>query len=201
MFCTKCGVNLSDDAAFCYNCGTSVVKNTQETNSEQEYATESNTVNAEFVGTEASGDFIDDDVEALIGEEKRDFYINRFAEMKQKNKKATWNWCAFLFGPAWMIYRKMYVYGGLYWLMSILVFDKLGYLDLLVSILAGVFGNWMYMICVEKLAVDAKALQEPHKSEFIKKNGGTSATAVFVGMGVVFTLSFVGNLVFGGFFG
>ena len=99
-----------------------------------------------------------------------------------------------------MIYRKMYVYGGLYWLMSILVFDKLGYLDLLVSILAGVFGNWMYMICVEKLAVDAKALQEPNKSEFIKRNGGTSATAVFVGMGVVFTLSFVGNLVFSGLF-
>ena len=200
MFCTKCGVNLSDDAAFCYNCGTSVVKNEQETNSEQEYTAESNTVNAEFVGTEASGDFIDDDVEALIGAEKRDFYINRFAEMKQKNKKATWNWCAFLFGPAWMIYRKMYVYGGLYWLMSILVFNKLGYLDLLVSILAGVFGNWMYMICVEKLAVDAKALQEPHKSEFIQKNGGTSATAVFVGMGVVFTLSFVGNLLVGGLF-
>jgi len=49
--------------------------------------------------------------------------------------------------------------------------------------------------------VDAKALQEPQKNEFIKNNGGTSATAVLVGMGVVFTLSFVGNLLFGGFFG
>ena len=75
MFCTKCGVNLSDDAAFCYNCGASVVKNTQETNSEQEYTAESNTVNAEFVGTEASGDFIDDDVEALIGAEKQKSYM------------------------------------------------------------------------------------------------------------------------------
>ena len=202
MFCTKCGVKLSDDAAYCYNCGASVVKNAQNTTFEQaEYTAANDTVQAEFIGTEASGDFIDDDVEALIGAEKRDYYINRFAEMKQKNKKSTWNWCAFLFGPAWMIYRKMYVYGGLYWLMSILVFDKLGYFDFIISILAGVFGNWLYMICVEKLAVDAKALQEPQKSEFIKKNGGTSATALFVGMGVVFTLSFVGNLVFGGFFG
>lgn len=200
MFCTKCGVKLADDAVFCHNCGASVVKNAQEINFEQAHTSKNNALQVEFVGTEASGDFIDDDVEALIGAEKRDFYINRFAEMKQKNKKSTWNWCAFLFGPAWMIYRKMYVYGGLYWLMNILVFDKLGYLHLLVSILAGVFGNWMYMICVEKLAVDAKALQEPHKSEFIKKNGGTSATAVFVGMGVVFTLSFVGSLLVGGLF-
>ena len=43
---------------------------------------------------------------------------------------------------------------------------------------------------------------QPYKDpdEFIKKNGGTSATAVFVGMGVVFTLSFVGNMLVGGLF-
>lgn len=200
MFCTNCGVKLDDNALFCHNCGTSVVKNTKSENAEYTECTADDAVQAEFVGTEASGDFIDDDVEALIGAEKRDFYINRFAEMKQKNKKTSWNWCAFLFGPAWMIYRKMYIYGGLYWLMSILVFNKLGYFDFIISILAGVFGNWLYMICVEKLAVDAKALQEPQKTEFIKNNGGTSATAVLVGMGVMFTLSFVGNMLVGGLF-
>ena len=192
MFCIKCGAKLDEGAAFCHNCGVTVAKNTV---NETE-----NAVNAEFAGTEASGDFIDDDVEALIGAEKRDFYINRFAEMKQKNKKTTWNWCAFLFGPAWMIYRKMYIYGGLYWLISVLLLDKLGYLDLVASVLLGLFGNWLYMIYLEKLSVDAKSLQEPQKSEFIKKNGGTSATAVLAGMGVVFALSFVGTMFFGGLF-
>ena len=202
MFCTNCGVKLEDNAAFCHNCGVSVVKNTQtaEQAQAQNTSAEDTTVNAEFAQAETEYSFIDNDVVELIGKEKEAFYVARFAEMKQKNKKVTWNWCAFLFGPAWMIYRKMYVYGGLYWLMSMLVFDRLGYLDILVSILAGVFGNWMYMICLEKLAVDAKALQEPNKTEFVKKNGGTSATAVLVGMGVVFTLSFVGNLLVGGLF-
>lgn len=205
MFCTNCGVQLKETDAFCSNCGTPVVKNstyTQAETKEEFTAPETEeTVDAEVVGSEEAYSFIDNDVVALIGDKKRDFYIARFAEMKQKNKKATWNWCAFLFGPAWMIYRKMYIYGGLYWLMSILIFDQLGFFDFVISILVGVFGNWLYMICLEKFAVDAKALQEPQKGEFIKKNGGTSATAVFVGMGVVFTLSFVGNLVFGGFFG
>ena len=198
MFCTKCGSKLDDGASFCYNCGVSVVKNTYTSTDEEKYTND--TAEAEFVGTEASGDFIDDDVEALIGVEKRIFYINRFAEMKQKNKKATWNWCAFLFGPAWMIYRKMYVYGAALWLLEIVLGELPAVLDLTLSVLLGVFGNYIYMMYLEKLSAEAKALQEPNKSEFIKKNGGTSATAVFVGMGVLMTLSFVGSLVFGGLF-
>jgi len=191
MFCTKCGTKLEETTAFCHNCGMSVAA---------EAKTE-NTTNAEFASADNASDYIDSDVRSLIGAEKEVYYTEKFANMKRLNKKTSWNWCAFLFGPAWMIYRKMYVYGGLYWLLSILIIDRIDYLDMAVSALAGVFGNWMYMVCLEKLAVDAKALQEPQKNEFIKNNGGTSATAVLVGMGVVFTLSFVGNLLFGGFFG
>ena len=209
MFCTNCGTKIEDNALFCHNCGTGVVRketytqssaNAEFSEEKAEETAKNKTVDAEFVGTEVSGDFIDDDVEKLIGDKKFDYYINRFAEMKQKNKKAGWNWCAFLFGPAWMIYRKMYVYAAIYWLASILLLSKIFLIDIFISVAAGVYGNKLYMTHLEKTAVEAKALQEPQKTEFIRKNGGTSAAAVFIGMGVAFTLSFVSELVFGGLF-
>lgn len=198
MFCTKCGTKLEENASFCHNCGMSAANNTSKT----EYASsESYTVNAEFAGDDKAANCIDSDVCAFIGEEKQVFYTEKFAEMKKGNKKVTWNWCAFLFGPAWMIYRKMYVYGALYWLAAAVLLDRIAYLDIAASVLAGVFGNYIYMTYLEKQAVAAKALNEPAKSQFVEKNKGTSFAAVAICMGIVFTVSFVGNLLLGGFFG
>jgi len=192
MFCTKCGTKLEETAAFCHNCGTAAAAS--QTSKEE-------TATAEFASADSASDYIDSDVRSLIGAEKEAYYTAKFADMKRNNHGVSWNWCAFLFGPAWMIYRKMYVYGALYWLASILIIDSIFILDIIASAAVGVYGNWMYMTSLEKCAVDAKAMAEPAKSQFIEKNGGTSATAVLVGMGVVFTLSFVGNLLWGGFFG
>lgn len=193
MFCTKCGTKLEENVSFCHNCGMSVAKGKS--------AYTDSTVNAEFTGDDNAANYVDGDVCAFIGEEKQMYYTEKFAEMKKGNKKVTWNWCAFLFGPAWFIYRKMYLYGGLYWLLAAVILDSVAYLDLAASALAGVFGNYIYMTYLEKQAVAAKAMNEPAKTQFIEKNKGTSFAAVAIGMGIVFTVSFVGNLLLGGFLG
>ena len=189
MFCKNCGVKLEENVMFCHNCGVQL-------NGQQE-----KTVDAEFADTQTAYNFIDDDVVSLIGKDKEAYYIARYAEMKQSGKKTSWNWCAFLFGPAWFIYRKMYLYGAAFWLLDVAFAELLGKGDLVLAIAGGLFGNYIYMIYQEKLALQAKNLHGPAKEEFLQKNGGTSSTAVFISMGVIFTLSFVGKLVFGGLLG
>lgn len=61
------------------------------------------------------------DSQTIDGESVADFaatikvnvpkFINKFKEMEAKNKKASWNWCAFFFGPIYLLARKMYKQG------------------------------------------------------------------------------------------
>ncbi len=44
--------------------------------------------------------------------EEVEYYKSAFA-LLDKEEKHTWNWCAFLFGPTWALYRKMYLYSFL----------------------------------------------------------------------------------------
>ena len=187
MFCTKFGIQLEDGVAFCRNCGNPVAQQTAQ-NENGEYA--------EFEGTIKAENIIDDDVCALIGEEKQEYYLNRFAQMKQGNKKATWNWCAFLFTPAWFIYRKMYAYGAIVFVISYLLDEMLPNMDLLFSVLCGVFANYIYMTHLEKLALQAKAMTEPAKSQFIEKNKSTSWAAVGFAALAMFAITFVGAMLF-----
>ena len=200
MYCTKCGTKIDDNAAFCHNCGVSVSRETQYTDATEGQATSAtaeNTADAEFVGEETAYQFIDNDVVELIGEKNQDFYIARFAEMKQGNKKATWNWCAFLVTPLWLLHRKMYLYGIIYTVVCMVIPELPAVIDLLISVLMGVFGNYIYMMHLEKLAVEAKALQEPAKTQFVEKNKGTSWSAVGLYFLAICVLSFVGSFVFG----
>ena len=187
MFCTKCGTQLENDVAFCHNCGNPVAKGNAQANSG---------AHAEFTGSADPQQFVDDDVCALIGEENKSYYIAKFADMKQKNKKATWNWPAFLVTPAWLVYRKMYAYGAIVWAVNMLLEEIWSFGGFVLSILFGVFANYIYMTHLEKLALQAKSLQEPEKSQFIEKNKGMSWPAVGFGVLAVFVITLVFGLIF-----
>lgn len=38
-------------------------------------------------------------------------FVPKFKELDSKNKKASWNWSAFIFGSFYLLYRKMYQFG------------------------------------------------------------------------------------------
>ena len=46
-------------------------------------------------------------------------YIPKFAQMKSKNRKISWNWLAFLFPAGWFLSRKMYKSGIIACLVSV----------------------------------------------------------------------------------
>ena len=83
--------------------------------------------------------------ERLIGT-KTEYYLPKFETMETLNSFTSWNWASFFFGTAWMVYRKMYVFGIVIWLVSMLV-GKLGLWPLTLAMWVGygLLGNFLYM--------------------------------------------------------
>lgn len=166
MFCLNCGKEIADNATFCPACGQRVGNSSSSDNS-------STTTDA------TSEILIDYDVECLIGE-KSEYYIRKFKLMKQTGKKTSWNWCSFLFSTLWFVYRKMYLYAFILFLVGSGLSYISSYLSFAVTICAGIFGNYIYMTHLESLAKEANLLDSGMKEQFIKKKSGVNLAAVIV---------------------
>lgn len=72
----------------------------------------------DFSNTRPSGLY-----EAAIGEKKQNYYIEKFEAFDEKgpDHTASWNWAAFLAGGAWALYRKMYGWFFVWWLLLTVV--------------------------------------------------------------------------------
>ena len=123
---------------------------------------------------------MDADLQLLV-RTKTEYYIPKFQELKSQNKQTSWNWPAFLVAPYWMIYRKMYGYGaavlGINFILSLIGSGFLSLVSLAGYIVLGIFANSIYMKFLEGKANQAKAMNEPYKSQFIAQNGGVNTTA------------------------
>lgn len=99
-FCKNCGTELNSAAPFCYKCG-----------AKQENYAFSDTPVTPFSFPQV------DFSEEIEGKKLIDIVTtvktntNRFVDKFRKNKKLSWNWGAFFFGPLYLFYRKMYKEG------------------------------------------------------------------------------------------
>ena len=188
MFCTKCGFNLPENVKFCPNCGTTV----EAPQAAEQAADTETSQNTQFY----EADVIDEDVKNLIGT-KQEFYVPKFSQMKQLNKKMTWNWPAFFIGPVWLFYRKMYNYGLALMLLNIVVDSIMpAAISIAVAAVVGAFANYIYMDYLEKQSLQMKSMTETTKEAFIKEKGGTSGIAILVCFVISALLSSVVNLIF-----
>ena len=172
MYCRYCGTDIEDDDAFCYHCGKRTAEQPQKT--EQVSQTGRNysfdTVDIKDVADEAE--------QQLIGKNS-EYYIPKFANIRCFGKKVQWNWAAWLCGPFWLLYRKMYKWtAGL--LAINIVFIEQG-MGLLSSIVHGLLGNLIYSNHIHNLANKARCIPEGvERDKFIHSKGGTSWFGVIV---------------------
>ena len=82
----------------------------------------------------------------LIGERNTGYYLGHFERFDQGGKiTLTWNWPAFIFSFFWLVYRGMYGYAWLYFILAILLYYISSYLYVIVAFIAfPLFANAIY---------------------------------------------------------
>ena len=115
---------------------------------------------------------------------KLEYYKAKFAQMRRTGSKGSWNWSAFLAGPLWFIYRRMYGWGfallGLEFVLSRMQNAYLILFQLGVTIVVGAMGNSLYMAQIDRCVNEGKYLHASQKSLHVDKNGGVNSTAVIL---------------------
>ncbi len=138
------------------------------------------------------------DERALLVNRKTEHYIPIFNSLEQ-GKTGGWNWCGFLIGPLWFVYRKMYIegaiaYAGIYCMgiISTLLVNATGNTDLSAIVgplsvawqaLQGGMANKVYWWRNRRLM--DKLPNTERRAGFIKRNGGTSALAVVIALIII----------------
>ena len=86
------------------------------------------------------------DYATLIGERNTGYYLGHFERFDQGGKiTLTWNWPAFIFSFFWLVYRGMYGYAWLYFILAILLYYISSYLYVIVAFIAfPLFANAIY---------------------------------------------------------
>jgi len=129
--------------------------------------------------------------EKLIGDNGW-MYILRFKQMKERNSIFTWNWWAFLLGPIWFAYHKMYA-----WTVALLgidavftVIDTKSIGTILIDIIIAIFANRFLMDHIDALKRKVDMLSNEKREQYITRHGGTSIAATVLIVGIYYLVKF-----------
>jgi hypothetical protein len=135
-FCNKCGKEIIEGSQFCQYCGEKLTH---------------------ILLTKSSLKIREEeDLIAFIGNNAHK-YLSKFKKFNiagVDNFTVTWHWPAFLIGPFWMLYRKLYL-----WALIAFVVGIIPYVGWLTVIVWGMIGNYLYYKHVKKKISELRILQ------------------------------------------
>ena len=182
LFCTKCGAKIESGSSFCTKCGaplgaTNMKYGSSTSNLVSDVTSKISSEIKDVMKDFKTNDYFDPEIKNYIGT-KQEYYLMEFSKLKNLKQYYSWNWMAFLFGPLWCLYRKMYLQGGIIlgldFILSLIGGKFSILLQLIISIVVGVFANYFYMYDVELRINKGKQFPEPIKAQYIAKVGGTT---------------------------
>lgn len=194
MFCTKCGAELAEDDQFCKSCGQRT-SGAPATAAQKEHtaAAAKSTAIIYIPGTKIS----DGMIKHFVGDNAA-YYIGKWS---RSPSYGSWNWAAFILGPLWYGYRKMYgvvaSYYALYLLLGYVIMTDdsldgniLSSLAFVAHVAFGVTGNGSYWTMVKKKIerILSYATSSSEAKRGMHKMGGTSWISVV--LQIVLTILF-----------
>ena len=158
ILCSKCGASNEAGSAFCTKCGNSLAK-------------------TEVVDHISNNESYTQDELSLFLEKNQSYYLEKFNLIEKTGDKKAWNWCAFLIGGYWMLYRKMYVQAIIYIIANLILgcIPFVGWaLSLALCVGLGIFGNSLYLDHIKKTFTEISYADSNMRSALISKKGGTN---------------------------
>ena len=165
--CTTCGKEAKDGDTFCRYCGARL--------------------NAPLPGNHepmSSKDVSEEDLARFVGR-NADKYLDRFRKFRKSGTDsfaASWNWSAFFFSFWWLLYRKLYL-----WALVAVAIGLVPYVRLIVMIVFGILGNYLYYKQAKTKLLKLNALPgtDEDRVAAIARAGGVSTVPVVVAAVVV----------------
>jgi hypothetical protein len=121
-----------------------------------------------------------DEIRAFVGNNS-EYYVRNFAKFTAAgtdNFAMTWNWSACCFTFIWMLYRKMYLQAA----VTFVIFCLPG-VNILLHIVTGVVGNYLYYKHVKDKILEIRPLQPPQGLfPVLQQIGGVHSWAITVGV-------------------
>ena len=158
ILCSKCGASNEAGSAFCTKCGNSLAK-------------------TEVVDHISNNESYTQDELSLFLVQNQSYYLEKFNLIEKTGDKKAWNWCSFLIGGYWMLYRKMYVQAIIYIIANLILgcIPFIGWaLSLALCVGLGIFGNSLYLDHIKKTFTEIGCADSNMRSTLINKKGGTN---------------------------
>jgi hypothetical protein len=140
MICPYCKETIEDGATTCRYCGAAP--------------------HLDPADRSTSAGITTDEISALVGPNSH-YYLQNFSKFSQTGIEKfcpTWNWSAFCFSFIWMLYRKMYVPA----VITFVIFCLPG-INIILHVVVGVVGNYLYYRHVQAKIVEIRQNQTPQR--------------------------------------
>ena len=123
--------------------------------------------------------------------DNKEYYREKFTQMKNNNMPISWNWGAFLFSGFWFLYRKMYLPAAIILLTDTLMTNMTGsrLTTWIISLLCGIFANYQYLDYCENRVSKINKLDCEEKQKRLSKQGGVSMISVIIGFILIYMVA------------
>jgi len=199
MKCPYCNNNVPEGMQFCGNCGRNINVNnnvSNELNNQKQTANQNINSSNQFVNNNGvaysshNKAFNNNDIINEINQNDilLNAYIGKNIDKLTNNK---FSWCCFFFGPFYTLYRKMWKFTFIWFLIVILINFLLhetgiinSFIGLIVNIIAAIIFKERYLVKANNMIKKVK-IKYPNSSiddlaKICKKCGGTSAVPIIL---------------------